>query len=78
MEYFLPGMVHQEKEKSTGQNIWTQVRDCDALIHVVRNFGGYGFDNPSPYDDFIKLDQELIIADLVVIEKRLERLELFR
>ncbi|MEA3436205.1 MAG: DUF933 domain-containing protein, partial [Thermodesulfobacteriota bacterium] len=76
VEYFLPGMVHQGKEKSSNENIWTQVRDCDALIHVVRNFGGYGFDNPSPYEDFVKLDQELIIADLVVIEKRLERLEL--
>ena len=76
VEYFLPGMVHQGKEKSSKENIWTQVRDCDALIHVVRNFGGYGFDKPTPYDDFIKLDQELIIADLVVIEKRLERLEL--
>ena len=76
VEYFLPGMMHQEKEKSAGQSTWTQVRDCDALIHVVRNFGGYGFDKPNPYDDFIKLDQELIIADLIVIEKRLERLEL--
>ena len=68
--------MHHKKEKSKEQDIWTQVRDCDALIHVIRNFGGYGFEKPAPYDDFAKLDQELIIADLVVIEKRLERLEL--
>ncbi len=76
VEYFLPGAMHSKKEKSKEQDIWTQVRDCDALIHVIRNFGGYGFEKPAPYDDFTKLDQELIIADLVVIEKRLERLEL--
>ncbi|MGD2268957.1 MAG: DUF933 domain-containing protein, partial [Desulfobacterales bacterium] len=46
------------------------------LIHVVRNFKVYGFEDPTPYDDFHKLDQELILADLLVIEKRLERLEL--
>lgn len=76
VEYFLPGMVHHSKENSKEQNIWTHVRDCDALIHVIRNFGGYGFGDPTPYSDFQKLDQELILADLVVIEKRLERLEL--
>ena len=75
VEYFLPGIGSQGKDKSKEQNIWTKIRDCDALIHVVRNFAGFGFDKPEPYDDFIKLDQEAIIEDLVVIEKRLERLE---
>ena len=36
VEYLLPDVLHQKKD----QKIWTQVRDCDALIHVVRNFGG--------------------------------------
>ncbi len=76
VEYFLPGMAGRSKEKKMDQNIWTQVRDCDALIHVVRNFGGYGLEAPTPYNDFLELDQELILADLVVVEKRLERLEL--
>jgi GTP-binding protein YchF len=72
VEYFLPGVLWQKKD----QQIWTQVRNCDALIHVVRNFGGYGFEAPTPYDDFKTLDQELIFTDLVVVEKRLERIEL--
>ncbi len=76
VEYFLPGMAGRSKEEKKDQNIWTQVRDCDALIHVVRNFGGYGLEAPTPYNDFLELDQELILADLVVVEKRLERLEL--
>ena len=75
VEYFLPGIGAQSKDKSKEQSIWTKIRDCDALIHVVRNFAGFGFDKPEPYDDFIKLDQEAIIEDLVVIEKRMERLE---
>jgi hypothetical protein len=74
VEYFLPGIGTQSKDKNKDQSIWTKIRDCDALIHVVRNFAGFGFNTPEPYDDFIKLDQEIIIEDLVVVEKRLERL----
>ena len=76
VEYFLPAMQGQGPDKSKEQSIWNQVRDSDALIHVVRNFGGYGFEAPDIQQDFDKLDQELIINDLVVAEKRLERLEL--
>jgi hypothetical protein len=52
------------------------VRDCDALIHVVRNFKLYGQADPAPWADIQALDQELILADLVVAEKRMERLAL--
>ncbi|UCH19507.1 MAG: redox-regulated ATPase YchF [Deltaproteobacteria bacterium] len=76
VEYLLPGMPEHKRERGTDQLIWTQVRDCDALIHTIRNFKVYGFEDPKPYADFHELDQELILADLVVIEKRLERLEL--
>ena len=72
VEYFLPDVLRQKKD----QKIWTQVRDCDALIHVVRNFGGYGFEAPTPYQDFQAINQELIITDLVVVEKKLEHIGL--
>ena len=71
--YLLPGKGH---EKNAEQTVWTQVRDCDALIHVVRNFASYGMEKPSAIDDFKTLDQELILSDLVVAEKRLERIVL--
>ncbi len=74
VEYLLPGMLGQKRD----QKIWNQVRDCDALIHVVRNFGVYGFEKPRPYHDFQAMDQELIFADLVVVEKKLENIELDR
>ncbi len=73
VEYLLPGIKGHQKE-----NAWIQVRDCDALIHVVRNFTGYGMEAPTPYEDFRRLDQEFIFSDLVVMEKRLERLALDR
>ncbi len=72
VEYFLPGTAAAKKD----QSIWTATRDCDALIHVIRNHTAMGFEKKSPYEDFVKMDQELILADLVVVEKRLERLEL--
>ena len=67
VEFFLPGMP--------AQNVWNQVRDCNALIHVVRNFG-YGVEEPELYKDFQNTDQEMILADLVVVENRIERIEL--
>ncbi len=78
VEYFLPGISGYGKEKRADPNTWTAVRDCDALIHVVRNFGGYGVEPPDPARDVLALDQELVLADLVVAEKRLERLDLDR
>jgi len=75
VEYFLPGY---KKDSPKDQSIWTSVRNCDALLHVVRNHAAYGFEKPSPLEDFIKLDQEFILSDLVVVEKRLERIELDR
>lgn len=75
VEYFLPDIPGRHENKAD-RNILNLIRDCDALIHVVRNFGGYGFEAPTPYKDFLTLDQELVLADLVVVEKRLERMEL--
>ena len=71
MEYFLPGI---KKDRPADPSLWTSVRDCDALLHVVCNHAAYGFEKPAPAQDFIRLDQELILADLVVAEKRIERI----
>ena len=74
VSYFLPGMRREDRESSDGQ--WAHVRDADALIHVVRNFEAPGMAPPSPGADVHAVEQELIFADLVVVEKRLERLNL--
>jgi GTP-binding protein YchF len=76
IEYFLPGVMDTSKEKMKDQTTWIPLRECDALIHVLRNFEIYGSEKPSPQKDFQKIDMELILADLIVVEKRLERIKL--
>ena len=68
VEYLLPGTGGSKKDQSP----WLAVKECDALIHVVRNHGP----ERRPLQDFEALDQELILSDLVQVEKRLERIEL--
>jgi ribosome-binding ATPase len=76
VEYFLPAKTASQKESAKGDALWNQVRDCDALIHVIRNFGGYGLEAPTPMADHLAIAQEMIITDLVSVEKRIERLDL--
>jgi len=76
VEYLLPFMTMQSTEQKAADTVWSSVRTCDALIHVLRNFKGYGEDPPTPLRDFARLNEEMIFADLLVVEKRLERLEL--
>jgi ribosome-binding ATPase YchF (GTP1/OBG family) len=75
VEYLLPGKGLDKDSGKTGSS-WTAVRDCDALIHVVRNFSSYGLAEPTPLEDVNHIDQELILNDFMVAEKRLERLDL--
>ena len=76
VEYFLPGTGSANKTQAKEQSVWAATRECDALIHVVRNHTGAGFEKATPYEDFRNIEQELILADLVLVEKRLERIEL--
>ena len=76
VEYFLPASPIRNKEKSKDQPLWNDIRDCNALIHVIRNFQVYGYEAPSPLEDFETLEQEMIFSDLLAVEKRLERMEL--
>jgi hypothetical protein len=66
VEYLLPGQGSQKKDSP-----WLPVKDCDALIHVVRNHGP----DRTPRQDLLAVEQELILADLVQAEKRLERID---
>jgi GTP-binding protein YchF len=76
VNYFLAGRQIQKTDAGQAPDAWTEVRNCDALVHGVRNFKGYGLYAPTPEKDLIRLDQELILADLMVVEKRIERIEL--
>lgn len=52
-----------------------EFRGADALLHVVRAFPDASGAPPAPAADVRDLETELILADLEVIERRLERLE---
>ena len=42
VEYYLPGTAGGVQDAKKDQSIWTQARDCHALIHVIRNFKAFG------------------------------------
>ena len=64
------------REGTVNPDVLAQIRNADALVHVVR-----AFDDPTsptaadPWRDVDDLDLEFTVADLTVIEKRLEKLK---
>lgn len=76
VEYLLPSKISDGAASKSENLVWGQVRVCDALIHVVRNFQATGGSAPTPEADYWRLEEEMILNDLVVTEKRIERIEL--
>ena len=75
VEYLLPAEIGSEGVRSeSGQ--WSEIRICDALLHVLRNFKGPGGTDPTPEQDYWTMEEEMILGDLAVVEKRIQRLEL--
>ena len=63
------------REGTINPDVLALVRNADALLHVARAFDGEGAEGPpDPWRDIEALDLEFAIADLMVIEKRLEKL----
>lgn len=62
----------------SGEGI-TMVRNADALLVVLRNFSSPTLDvtygKPGPARDLDTIDTELILADQVIAERRLERIQ---
>jgi GTP-binding protein YchF len=51
------------------------MREVDALCQVVRGFPGPSGEPPTPLADARNLEDEMNLADLIIIEKRIERLK---
>ena len=69
------GIVRGSGQESAGA-LMAHLRNTDVLLQVVRAFGSaasHGSD-PTPLEDVEGVQLELILADLDVVEKRLERL----
>ena len=56
------------------RSILHAMRDMDALCHVLRAFPGTAGDAPDPVDELDALETEALLADLEVVEARIERL----
>lgn len=67
------------EDKALNAAALTLLKNVDALVHVVRAFENDGVMHPhgsvDPVRDARDLEDELRIADLIIIEKRLERLD---
>jgi hypothetical protein len=76
VEYLLPLQPPAAPQVKAENLIWNQIRVCDAFIHVVRNFVAPGGIHPDTEADYRRLEEEMILNDLAVAEKRIERIEL--
>lgn len=68
------------KGEGLGNQFLGNIRNTDAIIHVVRcfedqNIISYNGRNVDPVSDAIEVNLELILADLDVLNKRLEKVE---
>lgn len=73
----LPGPGHgdgSETPHSIPPRFVGDMRAMDLLVHVVRGFTNLAGEPPDPAGDLADLIDEMILADLAVVEKRLTRL----
>ncbi len=73
VEYLLPAFT-TGAERKEGADVFNYVRNCDALLHIVRNFSNNGSGPATPREDFLKLERELIFSDFLAVDKRVERM----
>jgi GTP-binding protein YchF len=65
---YIPGVAPGGKAgEGLGSKLLGELRDCDAILFVLRAGG------VDPADDLATLEYELVLADLVSVEARLER-----
>ncbi len=61
-------------ENSLDSHTLGRIREMDALVQVIGGFDS-GSGPPNPADDLVSFESELILADMQVAEKRIERLK---
>lgn len=68
-------IAHDDGRARFGSDFFSDVRQVEALVDVVRAFSGPAGEAPSPVQDLQTLSDELLLADLQVVENRMERVE---
>lgn len=75
----LGGLEAGAARSGVGQDFFAAIRNTEALVNVVRCFSNEAVPHPSgsvdPVRDARAIVSELILGDLVLVERRLERLE---
>ena len=74
-----PGLKEgSARNGSFSGNSMEWIKNTDALALVVRNFNDDMAGDPTPLSDIDEIYTELLLADLILVESRLERLEWFQ
>lgn len=68
-------IAQEDTRTKFGSDFFSDVRQVDALVHVVRGFESPAGDAPNPTTDAQTLSDELVLADLQMVENRMERIE---
>lgn len=58
-----------------GSDFFSDVRQVDALVHVVRGFTSAAGESPNAVRDVQTMQDELLLADLQLVENRIPRVE---
>jgi GTP-binding protein YchF len=64
-----------ERKDTLSSGAMAMIRSMDALALVVRNFRDEVLGVSTPLKDVRKIDDELTLSDLILVENRLERIE---
>ena len=75
---FVDSAAAGQGKPGKGQDLFTGVRQCDALAAVVRDFENAAvpaLKGVDPARDLREIEAELVLNDLAIVETRLERIE---
>ncbi|MBN2709346.1 MAG: redox-regulated ATPase YchF [Calditrichaceae bacterium] len=81
IEYVKVAGLEEESEQTTGlsSKFLTNLKNVDALMIIIRNFENEFYPHPfnriDPSADIEYINGEFLISDLMVVEKRVEKLE---
>ena len=70
-----PGAAPSARQSAKGPDLFSSVRNCDALLAVVRDFANPAVAGEAdPARDLRDLEAELVFNDLAIVENRIEKL----
>jgi hypothetical protein len=77
LEYLdVAGLTGEGKPgREIGDRVLGHLRPVDALIHCIRLFDSPVLGTPEPLKDLDAVQEEMILSDLAIVEKRVERVE---